>query len=152
MSIYGDVDRTIVKIEECLVELSSIATGNLLSNGFGRDVWIDCDRCSYRIKRRADRVKDGQVISCINPNCDESYTVSKEGDDLYFTPRLITLDCKHCDSAMELAMKQAETMKVSDHAEVHCPQCRARHVIKAQLVYALVTAPTADDQGCDSAA
>lgn len=148
MSIYGDIDRTLVKVEECLVELRSIATGNLLSNGFGRDVWIDCDRCSYRIKRRVDKVKDGQVISCINPNCDESYTVSKEGDDIYFTPRLITLNCNNCDGSMELPMKQTEKLKVSDYADVYCPKCKARHVIRAQLAYALVSVSDAPSKGC----
>jgi hypothetical protein len=139
MSIYGDANRTSAKVEECLAELRLISSGTLLSNGWGREVSFTCAGCDYRNKRRIEKIVDGQSISCVNPDCIESYVVEKRADDDFsFTRRSYSLECKKCNQTMDIAARRLENFKMPDKGKINCPQCGAHHIIKAELAYALV--------------
>ncbi len=139
MSIYGDADRTAAKVEECLAELRLISSGTLLSNGWGREVSFSCAGCDHRNKRRIDKLVDGQSISCVNPECVESYVVEKRADDDFsFNRRSYSLECKKCNQNMEIAARRLEKFKIPDIGNINCPKCGAHHIIKAEPVYAMV--------------
>lgn len=142
LSIYGDTTRIAAKVEDCLAEFRKIGNGTLLSSGFGREVSIQCMGCKYPVKRRADRLTDKQTVSCINPDCDESYTVEIRGDDINFTRRLVSFHCPTCETEVDVAMRQVARLKVFETASVSCPACSAPYRIGAQLVYTAASEPT----------
>lgn len=138
LSIHGDKARTAAKVEECLTEFRKIGAGTLLSSGFGREVSIPCMGCNYPVKRKADRLTDKQIVSCVNPDCDESYTVDIQGDDIHFDRRLVSFKCLKCEAEVDVAMRQVSRLKVFETAGVSCPVCSAPHRIGTQMVYTAV--------------
>jgi len=134
LSIHGDKVRTAAKVGECLDELRKIGTGTLLSNGFGIQVSFHCAACKSPVKRRVDRLVDNQTVSCVNPECDESYTVEIAGENVKFTRREVCFECLKCKAEAKIAMKRIERLKVFETATTSCPACSARYRIGAQLV------------------
>lgn len=139
LSIYGDISRTTEKVKECLTELTKFAGGTLLSNGFGPEVSVTCDGCGYPIKRRVERLSDKQNVSCVNPDCNESYTVEKlEDKEFTFQRRVVSFECRECGITNNIAWRQVEKMRVFDVANVACSACDVRYKIGAQLMIAKV--------------
>ncbi|MCC7706017.1 hypothetical protein IGS59_27615 [Janthinobacterium sp. GW460P] len=134
LSIHGDISRTTEKVQQCLTELRKIADGTLLSNGFGPEVSVVCDGCGHPVKRRVKRLSDKQTVSCVNPNCAESYTVEKVGDDEFtFERRLALFECKDCGVSNNLPLRQVEKMRVVEAIDIACSRCSALYKLSAQL-------------------
>lgn len=142
LSIHGDKARTAAKVEECVVELRKIGAGTLLSSGFGTEFSMPCIGCKYPVKRRADRLVDKQTVSCVNPSCDESYTVEIQGEDMKFTRRLVSFHCPKCEAEVDIAMRQVARLRVFETAGVTCPACSAPYRVSSHLVYAAAGEPT----------
>jgi DNA-directed RNA polymerase subunit M/transcription elongation factor TFIIS len=140
LSIHGDKARTAAKVEECLVELRKIGAGTLLSGGFGNEVSIPCMVCEYPIKRRVDRLVDKQTVSCINPECDESYTVEIDGEEVTLNRRVAAFECPKCEAECNVAMNRVARLKVFETASVSCHVCSAPYRIGTRLVF------TADEE------
>ncbi|MGK5076547.1 hypothetical protein [Janthinobacterium sp. ZB1P44] len=134
LSIYGDVSRITEKVHQCLTELRKIGDGSLLSNGFGPEVSITCYGCGHPVRRRAERLTDKQTVSCVNPDCPESYTVEKVAvNDFTFDRRLVFFDCVDCGTLNNLPWRKVEKMKVFEVSDVACSGCNVLHKIGAQL-------------------
>jgi len=134
LSIHGDLSRTTDKVQQCLIELRKIGDGTLLSNGFGPEVSIVCCGCGHPVRRRAERLTDKQTVSCVNPDCPESYTVEKVAvNEFTFERRLVIFDCADCGTPNNLPWRQVEKMKVFEVADVACSGCNVLHKIGAQL-------------------
>lgn len=86
VSEYGDPSKIAAKIKECLEELRRISEGTLFGTGMGEEVTFEC-ACGRTIKRRSQRLRHHQVISCVGIDCLESYRVEKDGDDYFFERR-----------------------------------------------------------------
>lgn len=142
LSIHGDKVRTAAKIEECLVEFRKIGVGTLLSSGFGREVSMSCVGCEYTVKRRVDRLVDKQEVSCVNPDCYESYTVEIHGEDIKFTRRVVSFNCMKCEAEANIPMRRVALLKALETARVCCPACSAPHRIGTQLIYRAEEEPT----------
>lgn len=139
LSIHGDVTRIIEKVEECLAEFRKVGDGTLLSNGFGPEVSITCDGCGYTVRRRVERLTAKQIVSCVNPDCDESYTVEKvDVKDFTFERRLVCFKCDDCSTGNNLPMRRVEKMRVSEVIDVMCSGCSCSYKIGAQLGVAKV--------------
>jgi hypothetical protein len=134
LSIYGNLSRTTEIVQQCLRELSKIGDGTLLSNGFGPEVSIACYGCGFPVKRRAERLSDKQTVSCVNPDCMESYTVEKIAvNEFTFERRLVIFDCADCGTPNNLPWRQVEKMKVFEVEDVACSGCNVFHRLGAQL-------------------
>lgn len=134
LSIHGDVSRTTEKVQQCLMEFRKIGYGTLLSNGFGPEVSIACVGCGHPVRRRVERLTDKQTVSCVNPDCAESYTVEKVAEDeCTFERRLVIFDCVDCGIANHLPLRQVEKMRVSEVTEVACSVCKVIYKIGARL-------------------
>lgn len=148
LNLHGELETIKAKVEECLVEFRSIAKGTILMGGWGSEVSIRCVGCNYPVKRKTEFLTEGQVISCVNPDCFESYTVEKIPTGINFNRRALSMDCKKCHSPMNLPQRKAEALRNTEFYELNCPDCGAQHVIKTQWAYALV--PERADYGQDT--
>jgi hypothetical protein len=139
LSIHGDISLIKEKVQQCLTELIKIKEGTLLSNGFGLEVSITCDGCGLPVKRRVKRLTDKQTVSCINPECGESYTVEKVAEDEFiFERRLVIFDCEDCGTTNNIPRRQLEKLKMFEVATVPCSACSAVYKIGAQLQIAKI--------------
>jgi len=73
---YGDSAKTKKKVIEAFAEIKRINAGTLIWTGFGQEVSFECF-CGAKNRRRLELFNDGQTVSCINPNCDETYSFVK---------------------------------------------------------------------------
>jgi hypothetical protein len=146
LSIYGDVARTAEKVQQCLTELRKMSDGTLLSNGFGPETSITCAGCGYPVRRRVEQLTETQTVSCVNPNCDESYTVEKVGEkEFTFGREQVSFECKDCGTRNDLPRRQVERMRVSETIDVKCSGCNGLFKIGAQVGVAKVV--TTKDEG-----
>jgi len=143
LSIHGDIALVTEKVQECLTELKKIADGTLISNGFGPEVSIVCVGCDHPVRRRTHNLADKQTVSCANPDCSESYTVTKASDEEFtFERRVVTFDCSECRATNAIPWRQIEKMKMFEVAGVACVACSVRYRIGAQASIAKVPGGT----------
>lgn len=128
---YGDAKKIKAKVEEALDEVKRIGKGSLNSSGLGQEISFDCD-CGSKNKRRLELLKHGQVISCINPSCNESYEFDKE--DRSFTKRVFEIKCKLCDAHNYLPKKALEKMPINQSVSIDCHGCGEDICISWRLV------------------
>ncbi|WP_141758611.1 hypothetical protein [Duganella sp. HH105] len=111
----------------------------MLTNGFGAETSITCDGCGFPVRRRIKHLEDKQTVSCINPDCDESYTVELVNDkDVNFVRRLALFDCHNCGTTISLPIKQIENKKVFEITEIACKGCGRIHRIGTNPVVEMV--------------
>jgi hypothetical protein len=79
LTTFGKVDDIQRKVEEALEMLKEIERGTMVSGGFGETATFECN-CGSKNKRRAGLLKHGQIVSCINRECVERWTVSIDRD------------------------------------------------------------------------
>jgi hypothetical protein len=139
LSIYGDIARTTAKVYECIAEFRQIASGTLLSNGFGREVSIKCSGCGRPVRRREELLTLKQIVSCVNPNCEESYTVEKGADnEITFERRIASFKCGNCEDPVNLPLRKIEKLKLFESVNVDCPSCSTCHLLGGEPVYKMV--------------
>lgn len=134
---YGDSAKIKEKVTEALAEFTRIAQGDLIWSGLGTVVSFTC-RCGTRNTRRAGLLTDGQVVSCINPACDESYGCELQGDGIAFGRRTLTLPCA-CESGIEIPRRSAEKLKTTEHMQASCGTCGTRVLVQWRLMQAKVS-------------
>jgi hypothetical protein len=97
---FGNAENIKAKIAEAIALLEEVRKGNLLWSGVGELVRFEC-YCGAKNKRRAEPLREGQVVSCINPDCPESWTVCLNGDAVGFQPRVARITCTACELVTE---------------------------------------------------
>jgi hypothetical protein len=139
LAIYGSQSKTIKKVRECLTEFAKIAVGTMLTNGFSAETSISCDGCGFPVRRRIKYLEDKQTVSCVNPDCDESYTVELVNDkDVNFVRRQALFDCQNCRTTISLPMKQLENKKAFEMLEIACKDCGRLHRVGSTPVVQMV--------------
>jgi hypothetical protein len=108
-SLYGNQDKVADKVNETLIELKRIANGTLLSSGFGPEVSFKCE-CGRANRRRTELLGDGQIVRCIGFDCNESYTVSIDGENIDFIRRMLVFDCD-CGNMIGVQARLIEEMR-----------------------------------------
>lgn len=115
---YGDPEKIRKQVTECLAEIERISTGSLISSGLGEEVSFEC-ACGSKNKRRARLLQPGTVLSCINPDCVETYEVTKEGEDFMFGRRAITVPCE-CGREHEIPTSKLEGLAKREMLQFVC--------------------------------
>ncbi len=123
VSQYGNSELIRSKVEEALHEIRRIGSGTLISTGFGEEISFVC-KCGQNNKRRLGLLKDDQVVSCINPKCDESYDYEKE--NALFGRRIFTLSCRNCKSLQDIPKRMLEKLRIDQHIFFDCAGCGDR--------------------------
>lgn len=118
---YGDKGAIKKKVSEALAEIKRIGEGTLMSTGVGEEVSFECS-CGSKNKRRLELLIDGQIVSCINPDCDESYGFVKS--DLSFGRRTFEIICRACSIQRDIPKKMVEKLRADQHIHFDCEGCR----------------------------
>jgi hypothetical protein len=117
---YGDAKKVKEKVVQALEEIRRLSTGTLVSSGMGEEVTFQCV-CGAKNKRRLGILNDRQIVSCILPNCKETYEFFKE--DLSFGRRTLTLTCRNCLKNRHVPTKLIEKLPVDKNIHFDCEQC-----------------------------
>jgi hypothetical protein len=133
LSPYGNVESIRAKVGEALDEFKKFEKGSLVVSEFGRGIHFKCDDCDSLINRNADLLKDGQVISCFKPSCDESYTVQLKGDEVVVTRRTWNCVCKHCAHDIIFPSRKAEKLRYGESLPLVCECCNQMTLVQLRI-------------------
>ena len=117
---YGDTQAIASKVEQALAEIKRISEGTLMSSGIGEEVSFECI-CGSKNKRRLGLLRDGQIINCISPNCDESYVYVQS--DVSFGRRTFEIVCRACGASHDIPKRMAEKLGTNQHIHFDCEEC-----------------------------
>jgi hypothetical protein len=137
---YGDFNKTKAKVIEVLAEFKRLVeVGGMLTSGAGQTVHFKCE-CGRTNQRRSDLLKHEKVISCIGSDCDESFTVLIEGGEVYFTRRVLRLDCHNCGEEVAVPTRRADKLRPGKLLTERCRSCGAEIEIGWALMRKQATA------------
>ena len=139
---YGDFQKIQTKVLAALEEIKRIDGGTLISSGMGEEVSFEC-KCGVRNKRRLGLLRNGQTISCINPQCSESYDYVES--DMSFGRRTFEITCQACGAKRDIPMKKAEKLSTNQHIYYECESCKEQISISWRLMQGQKTKPKQDD-------
>lgn len=139
---YGNKAKTRSKIEEVLVELTRLAKGTMTFSGVpvGGNVTFECT-CGVENKRRANLLKHGQHVYCINAKCNQTWQVLIEGDETNFENVSVEVPCRECGVVNNIPWRIVTGMKYDEAIKYPCFECHGINFVKWQLMQA---APTKD--------
>lgn len=135
VSLFGSLQDVRRKVEEALAELRRLQHGTLISGGLGEIVRFECN-CDTENKRRASLLKNGQVVSCVKPDCDETWTVEIEGTDIGFHRRSIAINCQKCDAKTRFPEKPLLALKRNQMMKFICTECDSENHFMWKLMQA----------------
>jgi hypothetical protein len=129
---YGDIDAIKRKVEQVLVELRRLSGTTMTFSGIGKEVCFECE-CGVSNRRRAELLKEGQSVYCINPNCKASWKVEKQGDDFWFAPEELFVNCIHCGEKNRFHLRDVMGMEKNEIGSFPCDQCSGANGMRWQL-------------------
>lgn len=132
---YGDKGAIRQKVEQVVEELQRLSGTTMTFSGIGREVKFDCD-CGALNKRRADLLAVGQSVYCINPECRASWKVEKEGDDFWFAPEELFLECIHCSHKNRFHVRDVMSLEKNEIGRFSCAKCGGENGMRWQLFQA----------------
>jgi len=131
---YGDLAKSRTKVEEVLVELERLAEATMGFSGLGETVSFECSLCGEKNKRRAALLRERQRIFCLNPNCDASWKVCKQSNEIWFEVELCEFSCEGCGQLKQLPWRfLLEKLKFGDQAVFNCHHCDHKNYIEWRL-------------------
>lgn len=123
ISQYGEASKIRKKISEALEEIKNISGSNLSSSGIGEEISFGCS-CGTENRRRLSLLTEGQVVSCVNPHCRESYCYEAESES--FVRRVIHVTCQNCHAVQDIPMKRVERLNTNKQIYFDCNCCHER--------------------------
>jgi hypothetical protein len=145
VEIYGNQADIEAKVRETLCELAAAVSGSMLISGLGEECKFTC-LCGSTIKRKSAMLQPGQTVCCNRLDCKESYTVSYEGADIFFTRRAHSLDCV-CGNPIDVPERLFRELRLGDQLTAKCGSCNAETLFKWNLLAAQrvpITTPSGD--------
>ena len=131
---YGDRDKIKIKVGEVLAELERLSKATLTLSGVGEEVSFDCGVCGEKNKRRAKLLGEGQRIFCINPDCDASLSVRKDGNENSFQGDTCDFACQGCGQIKHLPWRFfLEKLRFGDRAVFECLSCKHKNYVEWRL-------------------
>lgn len=135
---YGDPTKIRAKVDEAIKEIKRIDEGTLISSGMGEEVSFDCV-CGAKNKRRRGLLKNGQIVSCIKPKCDESFKYVES--EMSFGRRIHEITCQKCGKQHELPKRKMEKLRTDQHIHFDCEGCEDKIFITWRPMQAQKTEP-----------
>jgi hypothetical protein len=119
---YPDSQLLRDKIKDTLSFLAPLSKSSVSTSGMGLTVSFQCE-CGSTNKRRANLLKNNQVIQCINPHCESSFRVEIDNEKINFIKELVELECTNCSAVF--TFKARPLLKLSRELVAHsaCLQC-----------------------------
>ncbi|WP_287603265.1 hypothetical protein [Thiothrix sp.] len=124
LKIYGDKDNIRKKISDVVSFLSGMK-GNLLMGGvLGEEYGFNCFVCDTKIKRPVRNLQYQTIVSCINPECQESYVIQKNKNDEFEVIRaIIKFSCSGCNEDLEVPIRVFRDLRLNQVLSIHCGKC-----------------------------
>ncbi len=124
LNIYGDQDKIKKKVSDVVSFLSSMK-GNLLMGGtFGEEYFFNCFTCDTKIKRPIRNLQLQTIVSCINPNCKESYVIQKNINDEFDVIRsIIKFSCTFCNEDLKIPTRFFQDLRFNQKLDIQCGKC-----------------------------
>ena len=132
IEFFADAANLRRKVAEALALLRELETGTLISSGLGERVTFPCD-CGTKNARRAGLLKEGQVVSCLNPDCDERWTVHIQDGEHQFHPRQMGVTCCDCGTEGFFPEKQLLALRRNEAVQFACRECGAVNFLMWKL-------------------
>ncbi|MEH6722725.1 MAG: hypothetical protein V7686_04285 [Qipengyuania sp.] len=132
---YPDPAKVGDKVREALAEIKRISASTVTMSGLGAEVTFECE-CGKANKRRADLLREGQVVSCANFECNWSWVVRLEGDQINFQRQGVDVSCKDCGHEDALPWREIEKLRIGQVANWDCPECNGKNLVALQLYQA----------------
>lgn len=120
LEIYGDPELIRRKVLETVEELRLLQDTTLLAGSLLGEYSFNCGVCNCKIRRKAELLKNDQVISCFNEKCAESYQIQRDGDELNHSRRTVNVLCTACQGTIELPAKRVEVLRVDKPFTIQC--------------------------------
>lgn len=130
LAVYGDPVKIKAKVEKALDLFRQIAKGNLLVSSPGPEVSYNCDDCGATIKRKADLIYNGMVVSCSSEDCKESYILTISDSGIEFGRRQISFSCDGCGKLIATPAKLAEELRMNEVLIAECLECSEKAKIR----------------------
>jgi hypothetical protein len=131
---YGDRAKIRAKVEDVRTELERLSKGTMGFSGIGAEVSFECGVCETRNKRRVALLREGQRIYCIEPTCDASFIVHKDGDAFGFQGETCDFACKGCGHMKHLPWRFfRDKLKFGDRAIFRCHGCNHTNYVEWRL-------------------
>lgn len=140
---YGDKAEIRAKVLEVVAELERLAKGTMTFSGIGMEVSFDCS-CGTTNKRREKLLREKQHIHCINPDCKNTWKVTKEDDEFVFESVTADINCDKCGATNCIPWRFFWEMKYDQHGTFSCHTCRHKNVVAWRLALARNNPPTDD--------
>lgn len=138
---YGELSAIRTKVVEALEEIERISKGTLhMSPGLGEQVSFEC-KCGAINKRKLELLNDGQIISCVNPDCDESYGYVQA--DMTFGRRTFEIKCRACGAMRDIPKRMIEKLRTDQHIHFDCEGCSETIYVSWRPMQAQRTQPNA---------
>lgn len=135
---YGNKEEIKNKVLEALAEIKRIGDGTLMWTGLGEEVSFTC-LCGSMNKRRCELLSDGQIVSCVNPDCDESYNFVKS--ELSFGRRTLEISCRACGTQHSIPKKMIENVRTDQRIHFDCEGCSETIYVSWRPMQAQKTKP-----------
>jgi hypothetical protein len=129
---YGDKGAITAKVRETLTELERLSATTMTFSGIGSEVSFDCS-CGAKNRRRAALLREGQSVSCINPECQWSWTVEKEGEEFGFEPQAFETECEKCAEVLQMPFRPLMKIKYGQRASFACLACGHENLAEWRL-------------------
>lgn len=126
---YGDKEKIKSKVLDVISELKRLSSTTMTFSGIGEEVSFECD-CGAKNRRRASLLKQGQVVSCINPECAGSWHVRIDGTDIGFQARLAHIKCEQCTKCNHIPWRTVASMKYDQVGSFSCDPCGHKNYFK----------------------
>lgn len=130
---YGDRARIREKVEEVQSELRRLAKGTMTFSGLGEEVKFECS-CGELNKRRAGLLREGQHVLCLNPDCKQTWKVSREDDGFGFEQVTVPVDCEACRATNHMPWRFFLDMRHDQVGSFSCHCCRHKNYVQWRLM------------------
>lgn len=140
---YGDRSAISEKVQEVVAELKRLSKGTMTFSGFGPQVSFDCS-CGEKNRRRAELLRDGQYVHCINPECKITWKAVKEDEGFGFESVTIPVTCEGCKIENYMPWRFFMDMKHDEYGTFSCHQCRHKNYVQWRLTQMAPMTPITD--------
>ena len=131
---YGNKVQIKAKVMEALREMERLASSTMSLGAFGPEVSFTC-ACGTLNKRKVWQLKQGQIVICVNPDCDESFSVSLRDSNVFFKPQMSDFECS-CGVKTSVPHRTFQKMKTDVVSAIECPGCKRMNRFMWQMTHA----------------